>query len=91
MTNYPDDIKEKIGEIEKNSANSDYIYRGEPKRHKKVSSTLYRQYSKEIEAKNFDIEIAQDKMLEEAKDYIREKTHLKSLPNSNTTVAKPTL
>ncbi|MDE0041366.1 MAG: tetratricopeptide repeat protein [Candidatus Poribacteria bacterium] len=79
MQNYLDEIKQKIGEIEKKSANGDYIYRGEPRRHRKVSSTLYRQYAKEIEAKNFDIEVAQDKMLEEAKDYVREKDSLEIL------------
>ena len=60
------------GEIEKKSANGDYIYRGEPKRHKRVSSTLYRHYAKEIKAEHFDIEVAQDKMLRTAADYIQE-------------------
>ena len=65
-------IREKINEIEKKSADGEYIYRGEPKRHKRVSSTLYRHYAKEITAEHFDIEIAQDKMLRTAADYIQE-------------------
>ena len=73
------DIKEKISEIEKKSADGDYLYRGEPKCHKRVSSTLYRQYAKEIDAEHFDIEIAQDRMLKEAKDYIHEEDELEIL------------
>ena len=72
-------IREKISEIEEKSASGDYIYRGEPKRHKKVSSTLYRQYEDDIEAKHFDIEVAQEQMLEDAKDYIHEKDKIEIL------------
>ena len=67
------EIRKIIDRIEKKSADGDYIYRGEPKRHRKVSSTLYRQYAKEIEAKNFDIEIVQNEMMTEAERYIYEK------------------
>ena len=72
-------IREKISEIEEKSASGDYIYRGEPKRHKKVSSTLYRQYEDDIEAEHFDIEITQERMLEKAKDYIHEKDEFEIL------------
>ena len=65
-------ILEKIHEIAEKSASGNYIYRGEPKHYKKVSSTLYRQYEADIEAKHFDIEVAQNEMLTEAKDYIHE-------------------
>ena len=65
-------IREIISEIEEKSASGDYIYRGEPKHYKKVSSTLYRQYEDDIEAEDFDIEVAQNEMLTEAKDYIHE-------------------
>ena len=77
----PDQIKpqndlsavfEKIQEIAAKSADGDYLYRGESKYHKKVSSTLYRTYEKEIDAEHFDIEIAQEQMLKEAQDYIHE-------------------
>ena len=73
------EIKEKISEIEDKSTDSDYIYRGEPKRYRKVSSTLYRQYAKEIEAEYFDIEIVQDEMLTEAKHYVYEKDEFEIL------------
>ena len=65
-------ILEKIREIAEKSSNDNYIYRGEPKHYKKVSSTLYRQYEEDIEAEHFDIEFAQSEMLAEAKDYIHE-------------------
>ena len=73
-------IREKINEIEKKSANGDYIYRGEPKRHKRVSSSLYRHYAKEITAEHFDLEIAQDKMLKTATNYIQEEDEVDILP-----------
>ena len=73
------EIKEKISEIEEKSANSDYIYRGEPKRYRKVSSTLYRQYAKEIAAEHFDIEVVQNEMLTEVKRYIHEKDEFEIL------------
>ena len=65
-------ILEKLREITEKSSNGDYLYRGEPKHYKKVSSTLYRQYEDDIEAEHFDIEVAQSEMLTEAKDYIHE-------------------
>ena len=65
-------VFEKIQEIVEKSSDGDYIYRGESKHHKKVSSTLYRTYEKEIDAEHFDIEIAQEQMLKEAQDYIHE-------------------
>lgn len=67
------EIRKIINRIEKKSANGDYIYRGEPKRYKKVTSSLYRQYAKEIEAEYFDIEVVQNEMLTEAKRYVYEK------------------
>ena len=73
------EIKKRIDEIEEKSANGDYIYRGEPKRHRKVSSTLYRRHAKEIEAEYFDIEVVQNEMLIEAKRYIHEKDELEIL------------
>ena len=61
-----------LREIAEKSVNGAYIYRGEPKYHDKVSSTLYRQYEDDIEAEYFEIEVAQDEMLTEATDYIHE-------------------
>ena len=73
------EIRKIIDRIEKKSAGGDYIYRGEPKRYKKVTSSLYRQYAKEIEAEYFDIEVVQDEMLTEAKHYVYEKNDFEIL------------
>ena len=64
-------VLEKIQEIAETSADGDYIYRGEPKHYKKVSSSLYRKY-RDIDAEHFDIEIVQNEILEEAKKFTRE-------------------
>ena len=64
-----DKVLEKINEIARISATGDYIYRGEAKYHCKVSSNLYREYEKDIEAANFDIAIVQEEILKEAKEY----------------------
>ena len=37
-----------------------YIYRGESETHDKVSSNLYREYEKDVEAEQFDIEVVQE-------------------------------
>ena len=49
----------------------DYIFRGEPKCYKSVSSSLYRHYQN-IEAESFDIEIVQREILNEARKYTSE-------------------
>ena len=59
----------KITEIAEQSADDDYIYRGEPEHYEKVCSTLYREYPR-AEWIPFDIPQAQEDMLEEAKTYI---------------------
>ena len=64
-----DKVLEKINEIAKKSADGDYIYRGEPECYCKVSSTLYREYEKDIEAEHFEIAVVQEEILEEATDY----------------------
>ena len=62
-------VLEKITEIANASANGAYIYRGESKIHDKVSSNLYREYEKDVEAEHFDIAIVQADILREAKEY----------------------
>ena len=64
-----DKVLEKINEIARISVEGDYIYRGETKYHCKVSSTLYREYEKDIKTENFDITVVQERILEEAKEY----------------------
>ena len=59
----------KIAEIAEKSADGDYIYRGESKYHKKVSSNLYREYKDEIETEYFDIVVVQNEILREATEY----------------------
>ena len=64
-------VLEIIREIAEKSTTGDHIYRGEPKQHyDKVSSTLYRKYAEDIEDEHFDIEVAQQEMLNDAKRHI---------------------
>ena len=74
-------IREVISKIEKKSANGDYIYRGEPEHHTKVSSTLYRRYGQGDDVKhlNFNIETIQTHILREGKRYLREENDLEIL------------
>ena len=64
-------VLEKIAEIEKKSADSDYIYRGEPECFEKVSSNLYRKLE-ELGFPNAHIENIQKAELMRAKKYIKE-------------------
>ena len=60
-----------ITDIARKSAGGNFIYRGEPERYPRVSSSLYRQYE-EIEAENFDIETVQREIVDEARKYTSE-------------------
>ena len=60
-----------IEEIAKISAADEYIYRGEPRHYKKVSSSLYREYP-EIEEGIFDVDFVQSEILKAAKEYTSE-------------------
>ncbi len=60
-----------INELARKSAGGDFLYRGEPKCYKQVSSGLYRKYEK-IAADNFDIGIVQREMLQTAKEFVGE-------------------
>ena len=64
-----DKVLEKINEIAKESATSDYIYRGEPKHYNIVCSSLYREFP-DLDRVNANIASIQDAILEEAKAYI---------------------
>ena len=64
----PDDI---INEIKSKSTDGNYIYRGEPKRYPKISSSLYREYA-EIDIGAFDLREAQSEMLKFAREHIGE-------------------
>ena len=57
-----------IKQLAKKSACGDYIYRGESECYEKVSSRLYREYQ-DINVENFNIEVEQRKILQDAKKY----------------------
>lgn len=65
------EIWKKMREIVDRSANSDYIYRGEPECYHKVSSSLYRQTRSDntTDASDFDIDLIEKEMLREAKQH----------------------
>lgn len=62
-------IQKLLQGIRKKSSQGEYVYRGEPKKHDKIVSTLYRIYAEKIDAEYFDIQIAQKEMLEQVKEY----------------------
>ena len=66
-------VLDKINEIVERAADAKYMFRGESKWYPKVSSTLYRDYEKEIEATYFDIGVVQEDMLQDAKQHTDEK------------------
>ena len=78
------EVFEKIQEIAAKSADGDFIYRGEPERYEKVSSSLWRECRKEIKSEDFDIEAIQKKMLEVSKDYAHEKDEFEILNRTPT-------
>ena len=63
------EIQKLLQRIREQSSQGEYVYRGEPEQYDKISSTLYRKYKDEIQAKEFDILIAQQEMLEQVKAY----------------------
>ncbi len=74
-------IKEKISEIEEQSSDGTYIYRGEPEHHEKqpydgkVSSGLWRQFKKKTKDEEFDIdfvniEFVQMQILDVVENYV---------------------
>ncbi len=65
-------VDEIIDEIEKKTTDGDYIFRGEAKCHKKVSSSLYREL-KAVKLKYSDIADVQTEIVDAAKEYIDEK------------------
>ena len=62
-------IQKLLQEIRRQSSQDECVYRGEPKKHGKIASTLYRTYAEKIDAEYFDIQIAQKEMLEQVKAY----------------------
>ncbi len=66
------EVFDKIQEIAENTVEGDFIYRGESQHFEKVSSSLWRECSREFGAEHFNIETIQHQMLEFAKDYTNE-------------------
>ena len=66
-----DQVLDLIRLLARNAASGDFIFRGEPKCHDKVSSSLYRQY-RHIGADHFNLEIVQQEILKVAKKYTQE-------------------
>ena len=60
-----------INNLATKSAGGDYMYRGEPKHYKKVSSGLYRKY-RSIATEDFDFGIVQTEILEQVKRFIKQ-------------------
>ena len=73
--NEPSPVDEILRTIEQKADTGEYIYRGESKHFETVSSNLYRVFLEhkdfDVEAEEFDIEVVQKEMLEEAKKYLR--------------------
>lgn len=73
------DVFQKLQEIAAESADGDFIFRGEPQHFEKVSSSLWRECQEEIGTEDIDIEVIQKKMLESSKDYTHEKDEFEIL------------
>ncbi len=64
-----DGVMRIIREIAERSVDGDYLYRGEPKHYRRVSSSLYRR-REEIEMEDLDINIAQTEILKVARTFV---------------------
>ena len=62
-------VQNLLQRIREKSAQGEYIYRGEAEHYGRIASGLYRRYAKEIDTKEFDIQIAQEEMLKQVKKY----------------------
>lgn len=73
--NAPSTVDEILRQMEEKTDAGEYIYRGESKHFEIVSSNLYRVFLQhkdfDVETEQFDIEIVQKGMLEDAKKYLR--------------------
>ena len=58
-----------IRKIAERSGSTEYYFRGEPQINPKVSSSLYRVFEKEIEARLFDVEAVQKDILNKARQF----------------------
>ena len=65
-----------LREIAEKSDAGNYIYRGEPRRHRKVSSSLWRECKRKMRTEDFDIQAIEESILELAKDYTLEQEEI---------------
>ena len=66
-------VLEIIRQIAEQSADGNYLYRGEPQRHRKVSSSLWRVCRRKMRTEDFDIQDIEEQILEEARKFTSEK------------------
>lgn len=73
--NKPSTVDDLLRKIEQKANTAEYIYRGESKHFETVSSNLYRVFLEhedfDVNAEDFDIEVVQTRMLDDAKKYLR--------------------
>lgn len=69
-------VLEILREIAEKSDSGNYIYRGEPRRYRKVSSSLWRVCKRKMKTENFDIQAIEGQILDSAKDYTPEQEEI---------------
>ena len=84
---FPREIFDKIQEIANLSVGGNYIFRGEPKYHCKISSTLYRECERvvrreepESELPDFNIEVIEREISKQVKKFIPDGESVSNLP-----------
>ena len=77
-----------IAEIARPPGNGYFAYRGETQQYSEVSSGLYQSHREEFNEENFDIQIVQDEILKEAKQFIAETDDFEILTQTNTTATR---
>ena len=69
-------VLEIIGKIAEKSESGNYIYRGEPRRYRKVSSSLWRVCKRKMKTEDFDIQAIEEPILDSAKNYTLEQEEI---------------
>ncbi len=69
-------VLEIIREVAEKSTSDNYIYRGEPRRHRKVSSSLWRECKRKMRTEDFDIQAIEGLILDSAKNYTPEQEEI---------------
>lgn len=79
---FPREIFDKIQEIANLSVGGNYIFRGEPKYHCKISSTLYRECERVVQSElpDLNIEVIEREILKQVKKFIRDGESVSKFP-----------